>query len=111
MIKQQFEMPAGYRKWTYALLGIGALVLVLGFIFLGMSKDEHSQTRFWAVLLQNSLFFLLIVNASMFFVCITTLAMGGWQMAFRRVPEAISSLVPVFSGLALLVFPRDYLRA
>lgn len=104
MIKQQFEMPAGYKKWTNALLGIGALVLVLGFIFLGMSKDEHSQTRFWAVLLQNSTFFLLVVNASMFFVCVTTLAMGGWQMAFRRVPEAISTLVPVFSIIALLVF-------
>jgi hypothetical protein len=104
MIKQQFEMPAGYKKWSNALLGIGALVLVLGFIFLGMSKDEHSQTRFWAVLLQNSTFFLLVVNASMFFVCVTTLAMGGWQMAFRRVPEAISTLVPVFSVIALLVF-------
>jgi hypothetical protein len=104
MIKQQFEMPAGYKKWTNALLGIGALVLVLGFIFLGMSKDEHAQTRFWAVLLQNSTFFLLVVNASMFFVCVTTLAMGGWQMAFRRVPEAISTLVPVFAVIALLVF-------
>ncbi len=104
MIKQQFELPAGYTKWTNALLGIGALVLVLGFIFLGMSKDEHAQTRFWAVLLQNSTFFLLVVNASMFFVCVTTLAMGGWQMAFRRVPEAISTLVPVFSVIALLVF-------
>lgn len=104
MIKQQFEMPAGYKKWTNALLGIGTLVLVLGFIFLGMSKDEHAQTRFWAVLLQNSTFFLLVVNASMFFVCVTTLAMGGWQMAFRRVPEAISTLVPVFSVIALLVF-------
>jgi len=104
MIKQQFEMPAGYKKWTNALLGIGALVLVLGFIFLGMSKDEHAQTRFWAVLLQNSTFFLLVVNASMFFVCVTTLAMGGWQMAFRRVPEAISTLVPVFSVIALVVF-------
>ena len=97
-------MPAGYKKWTNALLGIGALALVLGFIFLGMSKDEHAQTRFWAVLLQNSTFFLLVVNASMFFVCVTTLAMGGWQMAFRRVPEAISTLVPVFSVIALLVF-------
>ena len=97
-------MPAGYKKWTNALLGIGALVLVLGFIFLGMSKDEHAQTRFWAVLLQNSTFFLLVVNASMFFVCVTTLAMGGWQMAFRRVPEAISTLVPVFAVIALLVF-------
>jgi hypothetical protein len=104
MIKQQFEMPAGFRKWTYALLGVGALVLVLGFIFLGMSHDEHSKTRFWAVLLQNSTFFLLVVNASMFFISVTTLAMGGWQMAFRRVPEAISTLVPVFAILALLVF-------
>jgi hypothetical protein len=104
MIKQQFEIPAGFRKWTYALLGIGALALVAGFIFLGLSKDEHAQTRFWAVLLQNSVFFLLIVNASMFFVCVTTLAHGGWQVAFRRVPEAISTLVPVFSVIALLVF-------
>jgi len=104
MIKQQFEISAGYKKWTNILLGVGGLALVLGFIFLGMSKDEHAQTRFWAVLLQNSTFFLLVVNASMFFICVTTLAMGGWQMAFRRVPEAISSLVPVFSILALLVF-------
>ena len=103
-IKRRFEVSAGYRKWTLGLLGVGALALVLGFVFLGLSKDEHSQTRFWAVLLQNSTFFLLVVNASMFFICVTTLAMGGWQMAFRRVPEAISSLVPVFAVIALLVF-------
>jgi hypothetical protein len=83
---------------------VGGLAFVLGVVFLGMSKDELAQTRFWSVLLQNSTFFLLVVNASMFFICVTTLAMGGWQMAFRRVPEAISSVVPVFSILALLVF-------
>jgi len=104
MSKQQFEISAGYKKWTNVLLGVGVLTLILGFIFLAMNKDEIARTRFWAVLLQNSVFFLLVVNASMFFICITTLAMGGWQMAFRRVPEAISSVVPVFSVLALLVF-------
>ncbi|PWT95947.1 MAG: quinol:cytochrome C oxidoreductase [Bacteroidetes bacterium] len=104
MIKQQFEIPAGYKKWTTALLGIGILALLLGFFLLGMSKDEHQQTRFWAVLLQNALFFLLVCNACMFFICATTLAMGGWQMSFRRVPEAISSLVPVFAILALIIF-------
>jgi hypothetical protein len=104
MIKQQFEISAGYKKWTNILLGVGGLAFVLGVVFLGMSKDEMAQTRFWSVLLQNSTFFLLVVNASMFFICVTTLAMGGWQMAFRRVPEAISSVVPVFSILALLVF-------
>jgi hypothetical protein len=104
MIKQQFEITPGYRKWTLGLLGVGGLVLLLGIFFLALSKDEHDQTRFWAVLLQNSTFFLLVVNASMFFICVTTMAMGGWQMAFRRVPEAISTLVPVFSVLALIVF-------
>jgi hypothetical protein len=104
MIKQQFEVTPGYRKWTLGLLGVGGLVLLLGIFFLALSKDEHDQTRFWAVLLQNSTFFLLVVNASMFFICVTTMAMGGWQMAFRRVPEAISTLVPVFGVLALIVF-------
>jgi hypothetical protein len=61
----------------------------------GSSNDPKEQARFWASLLQNSVFFLLVVNASMFFICITTLAWGGWQMAFRRVPEAISAVVPV----------------
>ena len=104
MSKQQFEISAGYKKWTNILLGAGVLTLALGIFFLAMSKDEVAQTRFWAVLLQNSVFFLLVVNASMFFICATTLAMGGWQMAFRRVPEAISSVVPVFAILAFLVF-------
>ena len=84
MSKQQFEISAGYKKWTNVLLGVGGLTLVLGIIFLALNKEELAQTRFWAVLLQNSVFFLLVVNASMFFICVTTLAMGGWQMAFRR---------------------------
>ena len=46
-------------------------------------------------LLQNSVYFLLIVNAAMFFICATTLAWGGCQMAFSRVTEAISACVPV----------------
>jgi hypothetical protein len=83
---------------------VGGLALVLGIIFLGMSKEPVEQTRFWAVLLQNSVFFLLVVNASMFFICVTTMAHGGWQMAFRRVPEAISSVVPIFGLLTLIVF-------
>lgn len=104
MIKQQFEIPAGYKKWTYGLLAVGIVAFIAGFIFLGMSDNEHDKTRFWAVLLQNSVFFLLICNASMFFICATTLAHGGWPIAFRRVPEAISAVVPIFAIFALLVF-------
>jgi Ni/Fe-hydrogenase subunit HybB-like protein len=44
-----------------------------------------------------------VVNAAMFFICATTLAWGGWQMAFRRVPEAISAVVPVLGVIALAI--------
>jgi hypothetical protein len=39
----------------------------------------------------------------MFFICFTTLAWGGWQMAFRRVPEAISACVPVIGIITFVV--------
>ncbi|NDF99029.1 MAG: quinol:cytochrome C oxidoreductase [Chitinophagia bacterium] len=76
-------------------MAFGLLSIIGLWVTSGSSDDPKEQARFWASLLQNSVFFLLVVNASMFFICITTLAWGGWQMAFRRVPEAISAVVPV----------------
>jgi len=99
----KFVQPEGMKKWGMALTGIGVLSLVAGIAFLAFSKDEHSVTRFWAVLLQNSIYFLLIVNSSMFFLCATTLAWAGFTTSFRRVMEAISSLVPIFGLLAFIV--------
>jgi hypothetical protein len=113
-MNNQFVVPGSYKKWTMGLLLVGALTLILGFVFLHPftapagdaqqpTGDALSATRFWAVLLQNSIFWLLLCNASMFFIAITTLAMGGWQVALKRVPEAISSLVPIIGVITLLV--------
>jgi hypothetical protein len=101
-INYQFNMPGRYRLWSLALLGIGVLSLVIGFFIYGLG-DEHHEARFWATLLHNSVYFLLVVNAAMFFICATTLAMGGWQMSFRRVTEAISSTVPVIGVITLVI--------
>jgi hypothetical protein len=100
--KEYFEVPGRYKNWSYGLIGIGILALIVGFLMYG-TGDIHHRTRFWATLLQNSTYFLMICNASMFFICATTLAYGGWQMAFRRVPEAISAAVPVIGVLALII--------
>src|SRR5690606_25615641 len=102
-IREQFEITGGMKKWGLGLLGVGLLALVIGIFTLGASNDEHEVARFWSVLLQNSVFFLLVVNSAMFFICATTLAMGGWQLTFRRVSEAVSSVVPVFAILAGVV--------
>ncbi len=91
-IKERFEIPGRYTQWSLGLMGVGVLSLIIGFVMYG----THDQgTRFWAALLQNSVYFLLITNAAMFFFCAVTLAMGG-LMAFRRVTEAISaSVIPI----------------
>jgi uncharacterized protein YhhL (DUF1145 family) len=99
----KFVQPAGMKKWGMGLTAVGILTLLAGIGLLAFSSDEHSKVRFWAVLLQNSTYFLLIVNAAMFFLCATTLAWAGFTVSFRRVVEAISTLVPVFGVLALIV--------
>ncbi len=99
----QFVQPAGMKKWGMGLTAVGVLAIVAGIAFLALSKEQHDVTRFWAVLLQNSVYWLLVVNASMFFLCATTLAWGGWQVSFRRIPEAISMLVIPFGILAFIV--------
>ena len=101
--REQFVMPAGMKKWGLGLTAVGVIALILGVALLAFSSEEHSRVRFWAVLLQNSTYFLLVVNASMFFICITTLALAAWPVALRRIPEAISTLVPIFGILALIV--------
>jgi hypothetical protein len=111
-MEQRFELPASYKKWTMGLIIVGVLALVYGIIvyqpFAAVSHGEGAHdyvegTRFWAVLLQNSTFWLLVVNASMFFICVTTMAHGGWQIAFRRIPEAISSVVPILGIITFLI--------
>ncbi len=100
--KEQFEVPARFKTWSMALMGVGVVSLLVGFFLYGRGDEEH-QARFWGTLLQNSVYFLLVVNAAMFFICATTLAMGGWQMAFRRVSEAISVAVILLGVIALVV--------
>ena len=75
------------------LMAVGVLSLIVGFALYGTHGEG---TRFWSALLQNSVYFLLIVNAAMFFFAATTLAWGGFQMTFRRVTEAIAaSVIPI----------------
>lgn len=84
-------------------MAVGLLSVIILFITHGSSSNEHVSARFWASLLQNSVYFLLTVNATMFFITATTLAWGGWQISFRRVTEAISACVPVIGVIAFII--------
>lgn len=102
-IREQFEIPAKMKTWSWSLIGIGAVALIIGLVTKGMSSDEHEQAVFIGTLMYNTIFWTLVCNAAMFFICATTLAMGGWPLTFRRVSEAISALVPIFGGITLVI--------
>lgn len=103
IIRQNFEIPSKTKTWSYALMGIGIVALIAGLITKGMSQDHHEKDIFLGTLMYNTIFWTLVCNASMFFICVTTMAWGGWQVAFRRVPEAISTMVPIFGAITLIV--------
>ena len=112
-IREKFEIPPRYNLWSYALIAVGVISIILLYVTHGASNDEHERARFWGSLLQNSVFFLLVVNACMFFLSATILAWAGWTTSFRRVSEAIASAVPVIGvicGVILLaiVFGGDH---
>jgi hypothetical protein len=94
-IREQFVIPKRYNTISLVLMAIGVLAIIGLYVTHGSKSDEHEQARFWASLLQNSVYFLLVVNAAMFFMTATILAWGGWTLSFRRVVEAISACVPV----------------
>src|SRR4030095_16525519 len=99
-IKYRLELPSRYRTVTLALMLVGVVSIIIGFVMYGMGEHDN---RFWGTILFNSIFFLKITNFAMFFICATTLALGGWQTSFRRVPEAIASVVPYLGGFAFVV--------
>ncbi len=107
-IRENFVVSKRYNTVSIALMLVGIIAIAGLYIVThgGNASAEEKKindARFWASLLQNSVYFLLVVNAAMFFICATTLAWGGWQMAFRRVPEAISAVVPVIGVIALVI--------
>jgi hypothetical protein len=63
-LKEQFEIPGGLKKWSYALMGVGVLTLILGVIFLhpfsaghgeGHGAEAYGATKFWWWLPASSL--------------------------------------------------------
>ena len=105
-IRERFIIPKRYNSIAIAMMVVGLLAIVGLYVTHGAKADAHGQARFWAALLHNSVYFLLVVNAAMFFICATTLAWSGWQMSFSRVSEAISAVVPVIGticGIILLL--------
>jgi hypothetical protein len=105
---ENFIPAKRFNTTAFILMAVGVIATIILYITThGEAKTaEEAQINhatFWASLLHNGVFFLMICNASMFFMTATTLAWGGWQIGFTRVTEAVSSVVPVIGTIAVVI--------
>lgn len=82
-----FTFSSKAKMISLICLGIGLLATIAGFM---MAPD-----RAWSNLLQNSYFFMGVSLISVFFIAIHSVGYGGWFVAIKRIPEAISHFLPI----------------
>lgn len=97
-LNEQFIVPAKQKTIAFVLMAIGIIALAIGFFI-----HKENPERIWANLLLDSVFFLGLIMSSAFFVAAHYVAWGGWWIVIRRIPEAISSVLPVAAGILGLV--------
>ncbi|MBS1775814.1 MAG: quinol:cytochrome C oxidoreductase [Bacteroidetes bacterium] len=108
-MNERFEIPARLKTTSLVLMIIGVVTLLIGaFTLLNSHAANHEimhaeKTRFWIVLLHNSVFFLLITVACVFIQAAVSLAQGGWLIAYKRVPEAIGANVWIFGLITMII--------
>ncbi len=82
------------RRLKFAAIA-GAVVLAVGFAI------PAFQLRVWGNLLLVAFYLLTIALGGSLFIALSYAVGAGWNVAFRRIPEAMSKLLPI-AGLAML---------
>lgn len=108
-MNERFIIPARLKTTSLVLMIIGIATLLIGIFALAGNNNSNQEimhaerTRFWLVLLHNSVFFLLMTLACVFVQAAAALAQGSWIVAYRRVPEAIGANVWIFGVITAII--------
>lgn len=96
---EQFKFTKQYRN----ILGIAAITGLLVFLA-SVFIFKTDASRVWANVLLNNQYFLGIALGAAFFLAVHRIAWSGWHTALQRIPDAMTSFLPVAFVLMLLVF-------
>ncbi len=85
-----------FKYLMYAFIGIGIISLAAGFML--------DPDRAWANYLLNNYYFVSLAIGAAFFGAIQYISQSGWSAAFKRIPEAMASYIPVAGVLFLILY-------
>lgn len=98
-MEEQFSFKKQYRN-ILVLAVAGGLLVSLGAVFI----FKLDASRVWANVLLNNQYFLGIALGGAFFLAVHRIAWSGWHTALQRLPESMTTFLPIAFLLMLLVF-------
>ena len=94
--EDRLVVPQKIKLLMYGLIGIGIISLIAGFV--------TNPDRAWANYLLNNYYFVSLAIGAAFFGAIQYISQSGWSSAFKRIPEAMASYVPVAAIFFVLMY-------
>ncbi|HET6555759.1 MAG TPA: hypothetical protein VFG54_00500 [Prolixibacteraceae bacterium] len=95
-MEDKLIVQKNFKYLLYGLIVVGILSMVAGFIL--------DPQRAWANYLLNNYYFVSLAVGAAFFSAIQYITQSGWSAAFKRVPEAMASYIPVAAVFFLLMY-------
>ncbi len=114
-LDQKFEFTPALKKPIFTVLGIGAVLLVIGIVMamFGGGHEEageagghafHWYERLYANLWINNIYFAGIAIIGVFFFAIQYAAQAGWSAPIVRVMLSLGSWLPYAAVLTIVTF-------
>lgn len=101
---RRVELSSEHKRLLRALAGLGVITLAAGMWM--------TPARAWANLLLGSYYLLGLGLAAMVFIALQYVSGAGWSAALRRVPEAMTAVLPYgIAGFAVILAFRPSLYA
>jgi hypothetical protein len=95
-MEDKLIVQKNFKYLLFGLIAIGVISMTLGFIM--------NPARAWANYLLNNYYFVSLAVGAAFFGAIQYITQSGWSAAFKRIPEAMASYIPVAAVFFLLLY-------
>lgn len=94
---EKFVIHPNLKTTIWALLGVGLITFIIGFI--------RAPERLWPAYLTAFFFFACLGLGGLFWAAIQNIAKAGWSTGIRRYAEAMTSFIPfiLVGGLIMLL--------
>ncbi len=95
-MEEKYILKPQVKYLSFAAIAVGVISIAIGIL--------QTPARAWTSYLIANYYFISIGIGAMFFLAIQSISQSGWSAAFKRIPEAMGSYLPVAGIFMLLLY-------